>query len=114
MLLLLMRARSHRPPPSEGLHSGGKARDYTAEVVAAALFLSGWCLLRLLVSGDTSRGVDAALAVSGLVVGVGTVMHCLRAQHAGQRRVHAERIRVRAAKRYMRSAKRRERAQRRA
>ncbi|MEI9938289.1 MAG: hypothetical protein WDO69_13800 [Pseudomonadota bacterium] len=111
MLLLVMRGQSHPWPPPEARRAAGKVRDYTAELLAAALFLSGWCVLRLLVSRDTSGGVDAALAVSCLVVGIGTVAHCLRALHDGQRKSRAERTRARAAKREMRTAKRRARAQ---
>jgi hypothetical protein len=75
--------------------------------------MSGWCGLRLLVSRDTSQGIDAGLAVSALLAAVGTVVHCLRALHAGQRKSRAERIRARAGKRKVRAAQRRERAQRR-
>jgi len=114
MLLFLMRGHSYRPPLPDALHSGSKVGDYTTELLGAALFLSGWCLLRLLVSRDTSQGIDAALAVSALVVGVGTVAHCLRALHAGQRKSRAERLRARVGKRQVRAAQRRERAQRRA
>ncbi len=114
MLLFLMRGQFHRSPPPEALSSGGKLHDYTAELLAAALFLSGWCVLRLLVSRDTSHGVDAALAVSGLGVGIASVMHCLRAQRAGQRKARAEQLRARAGKRQLRAAKRRKGAHRRA
>jgi len=111
MLLFLLRGQSHRSPRPDARE---KRRDYTVELLAAALFLSGWCVLRLVVSRDTSHGFDAALAVSGLAVGVASVVHCLRALRVAQRRVRAERSRVRAAKRLTRAAKRRERAQRRA
>ncbi|HEX2673196.1 MAG TPA: hypothetical protein VHM25_20085 [Polyangiaceae bacterium] len=114
MLLFLMRAQSNQSPPSDPQRAGGKVREYTAELMAAALFLGAWCALRLLVSHDPSRWADVALAVAGLVVGLGTVVHSLRAQHAGQRKVRAEQTRARASKRQMRAAKRRERAQRRA
>jgi len=81
MLLFLMRDHFPPLPLPEPVHAGSEVRPYTTELLSAALFLSGWCVLRLLASHDTSHGIDALLAVSGLVVGFGTAMQCLRSQH---------------------------------
>ncbi len=112
MLLLLMRGHSDDAPPPSVLRPVGKGRDYTGELLTAALFLSGWSLLRLLVARDTSRGVDAALAVSCFLIGAGTVAHCLRALRAGQRKACAERTRARVANRELRANRRRSRSKR--
>jgi hypothetical protein len=84
MLLFVMRGHASQPPLPDIPRSAGKARGYTPELLGAALFLCLWCVLRLLISRDTSRGVDAALAVSSLVIGVRIVVNCLRALHHGQ------------------------------
>jgi len=112
MLLLLMRASSHPAPFPGALLPGRKVGDYTAELLAAALFVSGWCVIRLLFTRDTSHGLDAAIAVAGLMVGVGTVAHCLRSLNAGRSRLRSERILARAARREARSVVRRSRLRR--
>jgi hypothetical protein len=66
----------------------------------------------LFASRDTSHGVDAVIAASSLVIGVTTVLYCLRAPRHTQRESHAERSRARASKRQRRVAKRRARARR--
>jgi len=112
MLLLLMRASSH-PAPLPGVQlPGRKVRDYTAELLAAALFVSGWCVIRLLFARDTSHGLDAAIAVSGLMLGVGMVAHCLRSLSAGRSRLRSDRIRARVARLEARSVVRRSRPRR--
>jgi len=111
-LLLLIRAHPHRSPLPEAPRPSRKVRDYTAELLTAALFLSGWCVLRLLVPRDTSHFADAVIALSGLLLGVGTAAECLRSLRAARLRLRAERIRARAAKREARAARRRSRARR--
>jgi len=81
MLLFLIRGHSQRSPLPEAMPAGSEVRHYTTELLSAALLLCTWCVLRLLVSHDTSHGIDALLAVSGLAVGVATVRHCLRSPH---------------------------------
>ena len=99
MLLLLMRASSHPAPFLGAQLPGRKVRDYTTELLAAALFVSGWCVIRLLFTRDTSHGLDAAIAVSGLLLGVGTAAHCVRSLVA--RGTHpGSRCRARGALRY--------------
>lgn len=83
MLLFLMRRYSSPPPLPEAVRADER-RQYPMELLAAALFLSGWCVLRLFVSRDTSHGVDAPMAASCLMGGVFTVAHCLRSLRASQ------------------------------
>ncbi len=113
MLLFLMCRDSSREPVPGGSRTASKDRDYTTELLLAALVLSGWCVSRLFVSGDTSHGVDAVLGVGCLALGVGTVLRCLRILRAGRGARRAARLRARALEREQRANKRRARAQRR-
>lgn len=112
MVLFLMRGDSSREPVPGGSRVGSKERDYTTELLIAALVLSGWCVSRFFVSGDTSHGVDAVLGTACLALGAWTVLRCLRLLRVGQSARRAARARARALEREHRANRRRARAQR--
>jgi hypothetical protein len=77
MLLFLLRDNFWEPPyvprrvaPISGL--------YTVELLAAGLFVSAWCALRLLAGRGEGFAVDAALAMLCLVFGLRVVFRSVR------------------------------------
>lgn len=78
MLLFVLQDKfCDRPPPSAA-QPQGKPRDYSSALFAAALFLSVWSSLRLIAPREVSFGFDAALAAACLVLGLATMVHCVR------------------------------------
>jgi hypothetical protein len=77
MLLFLLRDNFREPPyvPHRATPTTGW---YAAELLAAGLFVSVWCALRLLVGRGEGSAVDAVLAVPSLVLGLWVVFRSVR------------------------------------
>ena len=77
MLLFLLHDNFHELPRGAPRVVAESRRDAQA-LLGAGLFLTFWCVLRLLAASGAGVNFDVALAVASLGVGVGAVLHGLR------------------------------------
>jgi hypothetical protein len=77
MLLFLLHDNFHELPGGAPRVVVEFRRDAQA-LLGAGLFLTFWCVLRLLAASGRGVSFDVALAVASLCLGVGAVLHGFR------------------------------------
>ena len=101
--MLLFMLRGNRPEPPDAFRPTAAAKGgYAVELLAAGLFLSAWCALRLLSPHGERFYVDSALALACLALGLWVVLRSLRSLELSVGRGHPRQRSARVAKRAQR------------